>query len=754
MMNKITRLGRNLMKKSMKPNSSVNQIQTQHTAILNHRFFSDSTKPIVETPSQESTNENSNAEAKNEQEAFFEEEEIVKGASENFQFQTETSKLLHIVAKSLYTDKDVFIRELLSNASDSIEKVRYLVMSGNSQSSSPLQVNLICNEEKRQLIIQDTGIGMNKDDLINHLGTIASSGSQKFIDALKSNNSNSRDLEDSIIGQFGVGFYSAFIVADTVEVISKKENEDAYVWVSDGNGTFEISSAQNFHLEHGTKIILHLKPEFANYTRPSEIKTIIEKYSNFIKHPIFVNNEKINLVSALWARDKREVSEEEYKNFYELLSKSKQVYRWKLHFQTDVPMVIKSLIYFPMQNQEMFGFNSSETGLSLYSKKVLIKPNCRELIPNYLRFVKGIVDCEDIPLNISRENYQDSNLIHKLKSVVTKKILRTLEHESKNNPEEYIKWYKDFHIYIKEGVHTDTENSEILLSLIRYDSTFADNVTLDTYIEKMKPNHKSIYYFFAPQKDMASHSPYMENFLKNDIPVLYININAEEMIFRQMNEYKKFPFVNVESADAVIANDLLKEKNEIEIGTEKLEAEDVQMFTLWVKNELQPVVKEVISSKRLTDSPALVTSEMTSGMRQIMAMMDSTHSMDHSKNLTLEINPNHPIIVNLNKLRKKNLKQANSNLKQLLDICLMSAGMSFDQKNFIKRVNDNMLQNMHLNLEKKDAHVELENSHTENTGMGVLNEALKHSKRMTSVKTEEKEMEFEINEKGEPVVKN
>lgn len=685
-------------------------------------------------------------------ESFFEEPEIIKGESQQYQFQTETKKLLNIVAKSLYTDKDVFIRELLSNCSDAIEKIRYFVMKGESSSTSPLQINLICNEEKRTLIIQDTGVGMNKEELINHLGTIAASGSQKFLESLKENNSNTGELETSLIGQFGVGFYSAFIVADTVEVISKKENEEACVWTSDGSGTFELAQADNFHLSHGSKITLHLKPEYVNYSKPSEIKKVIDKYSNFIIHPIFVNNEKINIVSALWSRDKREVSEEEYRSFYEHLSKGKQLYRWKLHFQTDVPMVIKSLIFFPMENKEMYGFGATEVGIDLYCKKVLIKPNCRELIPNYLRFVKGVVDCEDIPLNISRENYQDSNIVAKLRSIVTKKILRMLEQESKNNPEEYTKWFKEFNVFIKEGLHLDQENSEILLSLTRYDSTFADNITLDQYIEKMKPNQKSIYFYLARSKDMALHSPFMEPFLKNEIPVLYVSINIEEMILRQLNEYKKFNFVNVESMDSHVPKELLKEEKEIELNKEAVPQEDLSMFCLWIKNELQPVIKEVLSSKRLTDSPAVIMSNITTGMREIMTMMSQNQAMEMDKNMTLEFNPNHPIIVNLNKLRKTNIKQANFNLRQLLDNCMLASGMSFDHKNFIKRINEYILQNITSNLDKPAVSTSDKEVLQDNTGSGVLNEALKHSKKMTPDKSASN-MEFIINEKGEPILK-
>lgn len=686
------------------------------------------------------------------------EEEIIHENPSTHQFQAETKRLLHIVAKSLYTDKDVFIRELLSNASDAIEKQRYMILTGaQSEDDDVLQINLMTNEAKRQLIIQDTGIGMSKEDLIEHLGTIASSGSGKFLQKLKETNSNVRGVEENIIGQFGVGFYAAFIVADTVEVITKKEDGEAYSWISDGSGSFEISKVPNFHLNRGTRIILHLKPESANYTRPDEIKKIIEKYSNFISHPIFINHEKINIVTALWARDKREIGEEEYRSFFEHLAKSKSAYKYKIHYSTDVPLSLKALLYLPAQNPEMYGFNSQDVGVHLYSKKVLIKSNCREIIPNYLRFVKGVVDCEDLPLNISRENYQDSNLILKIRNVVTKRILKLLEQESKNNPEDYIKWHKDFHLFLKEGLHSDRDNSELILSLSRFDSNFGEQISLDQYIEKMKPEQKNIYYFLTPNAASALHSPYMEPFIVNDVPVLYISINVEEMLFRQLGEYKKFKFINIESSEAELPAELLKEKKEVVMDKEKVPEDDMNLLCMWIKNELQPVVVNVVASKRLQDSPAVVVSSITSGMRQMMAFLDQSQISEMSKNLTLEINPTHPIIVKLNKMRAKDIKSANFNLKQLLDSCLMAAGIPFDQKVFINRINAYILQNLeaHLDETRKIEGTSQQNEVIveENTGFNVLNEALKASREKTSAQNNDNKIDITINEKGEPEIK-
>lgn len=383
--------------------------------------------------------------------------------AKKYEFKTETQRLLNIVAHSLYTDKDVFLRELLSNCSDAIEKQRILEISSKSSSQEPLQINIMTNETQNQLIIQDTGLGMSEQELIDNLGVIASSGSKRFIEEMEKQNLK---VADSLIGQFGVGFYSSFIVGETVEVFSRKEGQnEAYVWTSDGSGTFEIAETKDFDLKRGTKIVIYLKPEFKEFCQTETLKKIIDKYSNFIQHPIFLNHEKINIVQAIWAKSKSEVSEEEYKSFYQYLTQGKSRFQYFVHFQAEVPINLKSILFIPESNPEQFGLATSKQNLDLYCKKVLIKRGCESLLPKYLRFVDGVVDCEDLPLNISRENYQDSNLMMQIKKVITKRVLKLLETESKKNPEEYQIWFKKFFLYFKEGLHQDKDNSDLLLSL-------------------------------------------------------------------------------------------------------------------------------------------------------------------------------------------------------------------------------------------------------------------------------------------------
>lgn len=350
--------------------------------------------------------------------AFTEPPEQVfeKKGVENLDFKAETKRLLDIVAKSLYQDKEVFLRELLSNAADALEKQRYMQMSGKDVApGEPLQISVVISEAKKQIIIQDTGIGMNKNELVENLGTIASSGSRKFLDQVSKESTNV-SLSDKIIGQFGVGFYSSFIVGDSVQVISKNISDpNAYLWVSDGSGKFEVSQIGDPGFQRGTRIIIHLKPDCLQFSKFDDVKKIIQKYSNFINFPIFLNGEKMNLVGALWAKDKKEITDDEYKQFWEYISNSQMPYKYKLHYSTDAPLSIRSLIYIPSTHSEKYGLHAEENDVSLYSKKILIKAKCKDIIPHWLRFLKGVVDCEDIPLNISRENYQDSALIAKLK---------------------------------------------------------------------------------------------------------------------------------------------------------------------------------------------------------------------------------------------------------------------------------------------------------------------------------------------------
>ena len=617
-----------------------------------------------------------------------EQPELVETNKQNHGFKTETKKLLDIVTHSLYTDKEIFLRELLSNCSDALEKQRYLEVTGQlAMTGEPLLITITTNEKNKTITLFDSGVGMTREELIDNLGTIAKSGTQNFVKSVKEQQKEGTSNE-ALIGQFGVGFYSSFIVGDTVEVISKAQKEGkAHHWISDGNGEFQISDVENVDFKRGTKVIIHLKTECRDFCKTSELLKIIKKYSNFISYTIKLNGEVVNNVQAIWFREKKDVAADEYQKFFELISNSKLPYKYLLHFSSDVPLDIKALLFFSSQSMEKYGMQEENTGLSLYSKKILIKQKCSELLPSYFRFVKGVVDCADIPLSISRESYQDSSLIFKLRVLLTKRIIKKLEDEMKLDPENYDKWYEEFSQNLREGVLSDSDNSEPLLRLLRFSISIGnkrEKVSLEDYIKKMKEGQDKIYYLNAvgSEKDLEENV-FLESFKSHDLPILISSSPLDEMIFKQVGQYKTYKFVNIENETDEF---LSKYRQETHTSVNKITDEDITPFTLWIKNELEPYVSKVTISKRLKDSPILVTSQVSSQMKMIMNMMNmDKNSNNQMKDFSVEINPSNELILNINLLRKEEPKIASMTIKQLFDTALLHAGLPLQNADFAKR---------------------------------------------------------------------
>jgi TNF receptor-associated protein 1 len=615
-----------------------------------------------------------------------EQAEIIESNKESLGFKAETKKLLDIVTHSLYTDKEIFLRELLSNCSDALEKQRFFEVTGQlPMIGEPLYISISTNEKNKTITIFDSGVGMTREELIENLGTIAKSGTQSFLKNVKEKKGENNSGE-SLIGQFGVGFYSSFIVGDVVEVTSKTQNSTkGHHWISDGNGEFQISDVENVDFKRGTKVVIHLKTECRDFCKASELQKIIKKYSNFISYTIKLNGEVVNSVQAIWYREKKDVSSEEYQKFFEHVSNNKMPYKYLLHFSSDVPLDIKAVLFFPSQSMEKYGITEENTGLSLYSKKILIKAKCTELVPNYFRFVKGVVDCADIPLSISRENYQDSSLIFKLRVLITKRIIKKLEDEMKLDPENYDKWYEDFSQYLREGVLSDSDNAEPLLRLLRFKVNVGKNRekgSLETYLKKIKPGQEKVYYLnILGNEREIDDNVFLENFKENDLPILICSSPLDEMIFKQVGQYKNMKFLNLENESDDYLNQF---KQESSSSLNKLPEEDITPFTLWIKNELEPFVSKVSISKRLKDSPILVTSQMSSQMKMIMTMMNAG-GQTSSKDYHVEINPSHEFIVNLNKLRKEDPKIASQTIKQAYDTTLIQSGIPLQNNDFAKR---------------------------------------------------------------------
>ena len=630
-------------------------------------------------------------------------QELNKQAIEQMSFQTETQQLLEIVAKSLYKDKEVFIRELVSNSCDALEKQRYMSVTGSGDTTGEeLRISITTNENDNTITIFDSGIGMTRDDMIQNLGTIARSGSKNFLNEIGKSDQESRKTSDSIIGQFGVGFYSTFIVGKEVRVLSKTGDcEQGHSWISNGIGSFEISDVDCDEFTRGTKVTIELKEGSDQYSRASDVTNIIKKYSNFLPFPITLNGTKINTLDAIWSQPKNQITDEAYAAFYEHLSNTKLPAKYKLHFSIDVPLMVNALMYIPNSHGEKFGMGVENTGVSLYSKKVLIQQNCAELLPSWLRFVKGVVDCEDIPLNISREVFQDSALISRLRHIVTTRVIRLLLSESEKNDREYNHWIEEFGQFVKEGMATDQEYSRELAPLARFwVSGTEDVISLPQYIDMMKEGQKNIYYLFSPNKEAAEHSPYMDAFKPKGIPVLYSHHHVDEMIFRQMNDYKGHKFVNIEQSLEGLEKDQVSTTEYDE--NKGVPEHDLNPFTEWVANELGSKVKKVIISHRLVEAPAMVVGEMSSAMRQVMRLMDKEKEADAQvTSQTLEINPNHEIMKNLNDIRKVNAGLASDVIRQVFDNSLIQAGIIEDANPMITRIN--RLLKHSLNLEMKNS---------------------------------------------------
>ena len=362
---------------------------------------------------------------------LFSVDSSLKSAPQTHSFKAETQKILEIVAKSLYMDKEVFVRELVSNASDALEKQRFKEASGEILSTEELKIKITTDPIQGTFKIFDSGVGMTEAELIKNLGTIAYSGSKNFIESL-----DDRSKAESIIGQFGVGFYSSFIVANEVRVVSKTQDK-THVWTSKGQGDFEISEIDGTDVPRGTEITVFLKDDARTFANDAEISKILKKYSNFVSYPIELNGSRVNVLQAIWTQNKNHVTETDYRDFFEYVSGQKLPYRYKLHFTLDMPVSMKVLLYIPSTHKEKFGLSQEDQEVSLYSRKVLISAKCPQLLPSWLRFLKGVVDCEDIPLNISRETFQDSSLMAKIKEILTNKVIKYINDEALRNEESY-----------------------------------------------------------------------------------------------------------------------------------------------------------------------------------------------------------------------------------------------------------------------------------------------------------------------------
>ena len=607
---------------------------------------------------------------------------------ERHEFQAEVKQVLDIVVHSLYTDKEIFVRELISNASDATEKLRHTQITEKDifDPELDLEIHVSADAEAGTITIQDFGIGMNHGELIENLGTIAHSGSKAFLNALKAGG----ERNENLIGQFGVGFYSVFMVADAVKVYTRswQPEGECLCWSSTGDGAYEIEQVEGER--RGTRIVFTLKEEFKDFAQKDKLEGIIKRYSSFVQFPIKVDGDELQTVQALWLKSKNDVSEDEYKAFYKFQANAFDEPRFWLHFAADAPIAINTLLFAPTENMEGFGFGRMEPGVSLYCRKVLIDNEPKNLLPDWLRFLRGVVDSADLPLNISRESMQDSALIQKLNKVITKRFLKTLEEKAKKEPEVYNSFWGSFGIFLKEGVTTDFTHRDQLLKLLRYESSYTEagsNTSLSDYLSRAPEGQKEIFYLSGPSRKAIETGPYFEAFKARNIEVLYLYEPIDEFVMNHARAFEEKNFTSADSAD--IDLDAIAPEPESD-KQEALEPATAEALCSFIKEKLGAEVSEVTASERLVGSPAMIVNSdkmMTPQMRKMMKAMQqhSGGEADSEPPVTLQINARHPLVKNLAELRDSNQALAELISQQLLDNARVAAGLMEDPSAMIQR---------------------------------------------------------------------
>ena len=571
-------------------------------------------------------------------------------AEEKIRFETEVSRLLHIVANSLYSQKEIFLRELISNASDACDRLRYeaLTQPDLTADDPDFRVRISVDEKARVLEISDNGIGMNRDALISDLGTIARSGTSAYLE--EHQDDEGADL--STIGQFGVGFYSVFMVASDVEVVSRRAGEDqAWRWASDGTGEFTISEAEREG--RGTTIRLNLRKGEDEFIDPIRLRQIVKTYSDHIALPIVLvgddGDETVNEASAIWTRQKKDVTDDQYKEFYRHVGGFDEPWM-TLHWNVEGKLEYRNLMYVPSAKPFDLFDPSRKHGVRLYVKRVFITAEADGLVPPWLRFLRGVVDSEDLPLNVSRELLQDNPMITRMRKAIVKRILTELGKKADKKPEEYKTFWDNFGAVIKEGLYEDFENRDQILKVVRFHSTTSDDdlVSLADYVGRMKEGQDAIYYISGEDLDQVRKSPQLEGFAAKGIEVLLLTDAVDDFWIPSIGVFEEKPFKSATRAGADLDKVTAEENaDEKDADDAKFDEGKVNALIAMFKLTLQEEVKDVRISERLTDSAVCLVSDEGDMDLRIERMLKQHNQLDETFKRILEINPKHPLVTSL-----------------------------------------------------------------------------------------------------------
>ncbi len=617
-------------------------------------------------------------------------------SAQRMEFKTEVRQLLDLVIHSLYTKKEIFLRELISNAADAIDKVRFEALTNPAltDGDAAYQIKLIANETDNTLTIRDNGIGMSRETIVDHLGTIAKSGTKAFVENLKKQQAQNAP---ELIGQFGVGFYASFMVADRVTVLSRQAGtpvSDGVKWVSEGQGDFTVEPFEK--PTRGTEVVLHLREDARDFLKTYRLKEVVKAYSDFIDHPIVLDVEKdvdgkkttveetVNSRQALWLRPKHEIKQEEYNAFYKSISRDFEDPSRTIHIAAEGATEFRAVLFFPANKpMEWMMGPPPKSQIDLYVKRVLITHQCEQVIPEYLRFVRGVVDSSDLPLNVSRETLQHNPILARIKSNLTNRVLKTLEDMKAGEFDAYVTFFKEFGWLLKEGVGIDFANRDRLSDLLIFESTSTKSgefTSLQQYVERMKVEQKEIHYIIGDSRQQVENSPYLESIKASGEEVLLLTEPIDEFVINQLNTYKDKPLK---------AADRAKGESDVDAGTK----EKFKPLTEALKSKLDSDVKEVRLSQRLKESAACLVSDeyaMSAHMERLMQRMGRGGEVGETKRI-LELNPDHAVVQKL-----LDLQQADANNSKIETIAkllfdqatIAEGGKVKDPAGFGKRMNE------------------------------------------------------------------